>query len=66
VPHDAGAAIRQLQVLPSGDEGIGFGNQHLGQHSAFEAPGLRPNVDKYLTHEVLGAAGVEERQAMKR
>jgi hypothetical protein len=37
VTHDAVAAIRQLQVLPLGDEGIGFSNQHLGQHppSAF-------------------------------
>jgi hypothetical protein len=37
VTHDAVAAIRQLQVLPPGDEGIGFSNQHLGQHppSAF-------------------------------
>src|SRR5271168_3717129 len=37
VTHDAVAAIRQLQVLPLGDEGVGFSNQHLGQHppSAF-------------------------------
>src|SRR6202040_1662323 len=32
VTHDAVAAIRQLQVLPLGDKGIGFGNQHLSQH----------------------------------
>src|SRR5277367_345102 len=32
VTHDAVAAIRQLQVLPLGDEGVGFSNQHLGQH----------------------------------
>jgi hypothetical protein len=30
--HDAVAAIRQLQVLPHGDKGIGFGDQHLSQH----------------------------------
>src|SRR5271157_3565209 len=34
VPHDAVATVRQLQVLPLGDEGIGFRNQHLRQHSA--------------------------------
>jgi hypothetical protein len=34
VTHDAVATIRQFQVLPQGDEGIGFGDQHLGQHSA--------------------------------
>ena len=34
VTHDAVATIRQLQVLPHGDEGIGFGDQHLSQHSA--------------------------------
>jgi hypothetical protein len=33
VPHDAVAAVGQLQVLPLGDEGIGIGNQHLRQHS---------------------------------
>ena len=32
VPHDAVAAIRQPQVLPLGDEGIGFRDQDLGQH----------------------------------
>src|SRR5438105_15214939 len=32
--HDAVAAIRQFQVLPHGDKGIGFGDQHLSQHSA--------------------------------
>jgi hypothetical protein len=32
VTHDAVAAVRQFQVLPQGDEGIGFGNQHLSQH----------------------------------
>jgi class 3 adenylate cyclase len=32
VTHDAVAAIRQLQVLPLRDEGIGFSNQHPGQH----------------------------------
>src|SRR3954454_22078085 len=32
--HHAVAAIRQLQVLPQGDKGIGFGDQHLSQHSA--------------------------------
>src|ERR1700761_3093238 len=34
VPHDAIAAIRQLQVLPLGDEGVGLSNQNLCQHSA--------------------------------
>jgi hypothetical protein len=29
VTHDAVAAVRQFQVLPQGDEGIGFG---LSQH----------------------------------
>src|SRR5882757_7075239 len=33
VPHDAVAAIRQLQVLPSGNEGVGLSNQDLRQHS---------------------------------
>src|ERR1700733_10555175 len=33
VPHHAVAAVGQLQVLPLGDEGVGFGNQHLRQHS---------------------------------
>src|SRR5271166_6404336 len=32
VPHDAVAAIRQLQVLPLGDESVGLRNQDLGQH----------------------------------
>ena len=32
--HDAGAAIRQFQILPHGYKGIGFGNQHLSQHAA--------------------------------
>jgi hypothetical protein len=31
--HDAVAAIRQSQVLPPGDKGSGFGDQHLSQHS---------------------------------
>jgi hypothetical protein len=34
VTHDAVAAIRQFQVLPHGDEGVGFGDQHLSQYSA--------------------------------
>jgi hypothetical protein len=34
VPHHAVAAVRQLQVLPLGDEGIGFRDKHLGQDSA--------------------------------
>ena len=34
VTHDAVATIRQLQILPHGDEGVGFGDQHLSQHSA--------------------------------
>jgi hypothetical protein len=34
VPHDAVATVRQFQVLPLGDEGIGFRNQNLVQHSA--------------------------------
>src|SRR5262245_19637508 len=29
-----GAAIRQFQVLPHGDKGIGFGDHHLSQYSA--------------------------------
>src|SRR4029077_18550675 len=33
VPHHAVAAVRQLQVLPLGDKGIGFGNQYLRQYS---------------------------------
>ena len=32
--HDAVAVIRQFQVFPYGDKGIGFGDQHLSQHSA--------------------------------
>ena len=32
--HDTVAAIRQFQVLPHGDKGVGFGDQHLGQHAA--------------------------------
>jgi hypothetical protein len=32
VSHDAVAAIRQLQVLPAGDEGVGLRDQDLGQH----------------------------------
>jgi hypothetical protein len=32
--HDAVAAIRQFQVLPHGDKGVGFRDQHLGQHAA--------------------------------
>jgi hypothetical protein len=34
VPHDAVATVGQFQVLPLGDEGVGFRDQHLGQHSA--------------------------------
>jgi hypothetical protein len=37
--HHAITAIRQLQVLPHGDKGIGFGDQHLSQHSAGAFPG---------------------------
>ena len=32
--HDTVAAIRQFQVLPHGDKGVGFCDQHLGQHAA--------------------------------
>jgi hypothetical protein len=32
--HDAVAAIRQFHVFPHGDKRIGFGDQHLSQHSA--------------------------------
>jgi len=32
VTHDAVTPIRQLQVLPHGDEGVGFGNQRLRKH----------------------------------
>src|SRR5277367_3955460 len=47
VTHDAVAAIRQLQVLPLGDEGIGFSNQHLGQHptSAFACDFAQAIID---------------------
>jgi hypothetical protein len=34
VTHDAVAAIRQLQVLTLGDEGVGLRDQCLRQHSA--------------------------------
>src|SRR5947209_17523025 len=34
MPHDAVAAIRQFQILPHGDKRIGFGDQHLSEHSA--------------------------------
>ncbi len=34
VTHDAVSAIWQLQVYPLGDEGVGFRDQHLGQHAA--------------------------------
>jgi hypothetical protein len=32
--HDAVAAIRQFQVLPHSGKGVGFRDQHLGQHAA--------------------------------
>src|SRR5262249_38691810 len=32
--HDTVAAIRQFQILPHGDKGISFGDQHLSQHAA--------------------------------
>ena len=38
VTHDAVATIRQLHVLPHGDEGVSFGDQHLRQHSAGTFP----------------------------
>jgi hypothetical protein len=34
ITPDAVAAIRQFQVLPHGDKGVGFSDQHLGQHAA--------------------------------
>jgi len=34
VTHDAVATIRQLCVLPHGDERVGFGDPNLSQHSA--------------------------------
>jgi hypothetical protein len=34
VPHDAIGTVGQFQVLPLGDEGVGFRDQYLGQHSA--------------------------------
>jgi hypothetical protein len=34
VPHDAVTTVGQSQVLPPGDEGVGFRDQYLGQHSA--------------------------------
>src|SRR5262249_11094675 len=49
VPHYAVAAVRQLQVLPLGDEGIGFGNQYLRQHSpgAFTCDFSQGIVDRF-------------------
>ena len=32
--HDTVAAIRHFQILPHGDKGISFGDQHLSQHAA--------------------------------
>jgi hypothetical protein len=34
VTHDAVETIRQFQILPHGNEGVGLGNQHLSQYSA--------------------------------
>jgi hypothetical protein len=34
VTHDAIAAIGQISVVPLGNERIGLGDQHLGEHSA--------------------------------
>jgi hypothetical protein len=34
VTHDAVTPIRQLYILPQGDEGVGFGDQHRSQHSS--------------------------------
>ena len=34
VTHDAVAPIRQFQILPHGDEGVGFRDQRLRQHAA--------------------------------
>ena len=31
--HDTVAAIRQFQILPHGDKGMSFGDQHLSQHA---------------------------------
>ena len=39
VSHDAVAAIRQFHILPQGNEGVGFGNQHLSQYSASASAG---------------------------
>src|SRR6516162_6809165 len=49
VPHYAVAAVRQLQVLPLGDEGISFGNQYLRQHSpgAFTCDFSQGIVDRF-------------------
>jgi hypothetical protein len=32
VTHDPVTPIRQLHILPHGDEGVGFGDQHLTKH----------------------------------
>jgi len=32
VSYDTIATVRQFQVLPLGDEGVGFDHQNLGQH----------------------------------
>ena len=32
VTHDTVTPIRQLHIFPQGDEGVGFGDQHLSQH----------------------------------
>jgi hypothetical protein len=58
VRHHAVAAVWQLQVLPLGDEGIGFGNQYLRQHSpgAFTCDFSQGIVDRFgLTERDDGA-----------
>ena len=58
VPHHPVAAVLQLQVLPLGDEGIGFGNQYLRQHSpgAFTCDFSQGIVDRFgLTERDDGA-----------
>jgi hypothetical protein len=32
VPNDTIATVRQFQILPLSDEGVGFDHQNLGQH----------------------------------
>jgi hypothetical protein len=40
VTHDAVAAVRQLRVLPLGDEGVGFRDQDLASIRRLNCPGF--------------------------